>query len=115
MHSTHSDLNSWTWNDYHKYVKGYLDTFPGNISTGALALYPDGVESAAYQYTTLTSDLRVVCPNNIMADILTKYFMSPVYRYVLTQWRPIPSIFSATRFYHIMRATHGIPMRFLVQ
>jgi 2-methylisocitrate lyase-like PEP mutase family enzyme len=45
-----------------------------NISTGALALYPDGVESAAYQYTTLTSDLRVVCPNNIMADILTKYF-----------------------------------------
>jgi hypothetical protein len=71
-------------------VKGYLDTFPGNISTGALALYPDGVESAAYQYTTLTSDLRVVCPNNIMADILTKYFMSPVYRYVLTQWPSYP-------------------------
>ncbi|XP_071134747.1 para-nitrobenzyl esterase-like [Mytilus edulis] len=83
---SHLDLNSWTWDTYHKYVHKYLDTFPGNLSAKALELYPDGVESGAYQYTTMTSDLRVTCPNNIMSDILSKYFKSPVYRYVLTFW-----------------------------
>jgi hypothetical protein len=57
-------------------VKGYLDTFPGNISTGALALYPDGVESAAYQYTTLTSDLRVVCFSEITIVKITNTTLS---------------------------------------
>lgn len=82
---SHLDYYNWSWDDYHKYVRSYLDTFPGNISAHALTLYPDGVESPAYQYTTLTSDLRVTCPNNIMSDILSTYFRSPVYRYVLTQ------------------------------
>lgn len=90
LHPSHSDINSWTWDTYHKYVHMYLDTFPGNISAKALALYPDGVESEAYQYTTMTSDLRVTCPNNIMSDILSKYFKSPVYRYVLTFWPSQP-------------------------
>jgi|JYMV01.1.fsa_nt_gi carboxylesterase type B len=85
MASSHSNISSWTWEDYHRCVHGYLDTFQGNISAETLVLYPDGVETPEYQYTTLTTDVRITCPTNIMADILSTYFKSPVYRYVLQQ------------------------------
>lgn len=75
-------MHNWTWSKYESVVKSYLNTFPGNISAQALDLYPVGVISPAYQYTTMTSDVRVTCPNNIMTDILANSFTSPVYRYV---------------------------------
>ena len=77
-------MYQWTWDKYQTMVKNYLDTFPGNISTQALELYPIGVVAPAFQYTTMTSDLRVTCPNVIMTDILANSFISPVYQYVVT-------------------------------
>lgn len=99
MAPSHSNISSSTWEDNHNCVQGYLDTCPANISAHALALYPDGVESPEYQYSTLTSDIRITCPNKVMANILSKYFKSPVYRYVLRQRQLYPiNIFSGIPF-----------------
>jgi carboxylesterase type B len=40
--------------------------------------------SAQYFYTTISSDIREVCPVEYLALIAAKYFVSPVYRYIAT-------------------------------
>ena len=81
------DLKNWTWAKYRDHVTSKLGTFKTKIQDivfHALQYYPENIETPEFQFTTMTSDLRVTCPNTVMANIIATYFISPVYRYVVT-------------------------------
>lgn len=54
-------------------------------------LYPSGVESPEYQYTSMASDLRVTCPNMELAGHMQTSFDSPIYHYVSKARPQVPS------------------------
>ncbi|KAM3919305.1 para-nitrobenzyl esterase-like [Leptodactylus fuscus] len=93
----HANVSEWTEADYRWFVSLNLNTFGGNLSSEALALYPLSefcaqpkrcVEKA---YMTMVSDLRASCPNNILAQQAAESLHSPVYRYqvLYTPSRPV--------------------------
>ena len=78
-----------TWTAYSAYVKEKLFPFIGDNVTKVLVMYnktlPDGSSpSLQFQYTSMASDIRMICPNNALALNASKGFKSPVYRYVVT-------------------------------
>ncbi|KAJ8308823.1 hypothetical protein KUTeg_013697 [Tegillarca granosa] len=81
---TQMDLNLWNWTLYEQRVRQKLGTFGRQISDEALRLYPTGEVTPEYQYTSMASDLRVSCANDILADIASSHYKSPVFRYVVT-------------------------------
>ncbi len=48
-----------------------------------LKLYPHN-KDPEYQFTSLVSDFRIICPTDDLALSMSRYFKSPVYRYVIT-------------------------------
>ncbi|XP_077992900.1 para-nitrobenzyl esterase-like [Glandiceps talaboti] len=80
------NLNLWTWEHYRNHVSGQLDTFGKNVTSQVMALYPydDAKNTPELLLTTLTSDLRTNCGNDIIAVTAAEYLNSPVYRYVTT-------------------------------
>ncbi|KAL3857139.1 hypothetical protein ACJMK2_011834 [Sinanodonta woodiana] len=103
------DLKEWDWNKYRVYVGSKLSTFGDHDVTSALSLYPTGVITPEYQFTSMVSDLRVNCPNDVMTSLARKYFRKPVYRYVATAWpsqpvHPINMPFAASYSFHMWDA-----------
>ena len=94
---------------YEEYVRKRLDTFNANISDEAIALYKNLSNkvinaTTEYQYTTMTSDIRVTCGINDLARAMTN-LTENVFRYVVTSKpsRPIELIPS----YPARYAFHG--------
>ena len=69
---------------------GTFQTKVQDIVSEALQLYPANVETPEFQFTTMVSDIRANCPNDVMTKLITYYFKSPVYRYIVTS-RPSQS------------------------
>jgi len=72
---------------YRKYVEEKLRPFLGNDVSKVLDMYNDSLamgESFQFAFSSLTSDLRETCPNNVLALNASKGFHSSVYRYVVT-------------------------------
>ena len=84
------DVAQWNQTTYEKKVRQKLAGFSDVIADMALMLYPLDNRSAEYQYTSMTSDLRMNCGNDYAALILAKSFKSPVYRYVATYTPSVP-------------------------
>ena len=78
------DLYKWTWDDYEKHVEENLDSFSKSITKTAMKFYPSHKITPEYQFTSMASDIRVNCPNDIMSIQAAMTFSSPVYRYVAT-------------------------------
>lgn len=84
------NMSTWTWEDYQWAVTEKLSTFSEGLARGALQLYPSSRPCPTSDrcperaYTTMTSDLRVTCPNHDLAKRAAAALKSPVYRYVVT-------------------------------
>ena len=86
-----AQLKSWDREEMEDHIAHKLDTFGGSTTSDALALYP-WQHDAEYTFTTMTSDLRVTCPNNQLALRAAAGLESAVYRLVVTSWpsSPVP-------------------------
>lgn len=72
---------------YRKHVEEKLRPFLGNDVSKVLDMYNDSLaigESFQFAYSSLVSDLRETCPNNVLALNASKGFHSSVYKYVVT-------------------------------
>ncbi|KAK7113153.1 para-nitrobenzyl esterase-like [Littorina saxatilis] len=100
------NISSWSWRHYTATVKQQLSPFSPRIAQRALRLYPAAPAftrshpsgrpgqgerrntgskvTPEYQYTSLVSDVRVTCPVNVLANVTSAKFRSPVYRGVVT-------------------------------
>lgn len=68
-------------------LKKKLRPFLGNDVSKVLDMYNDSLtmgESFQFVFSSMTSDLRETCPNNVLALNASMGFHSPVYRYVIT-------------------------------
>lgn len=102
-----SDLLKWNWTTYEERVKQKLDTFGAGISATALSMYPTGVETPEYQYTSMSSDVRVLCGTGVLSEKAAVNFKSPVYRYVVTA-RPSTTINSTNFPFFARYSFHGL-------
>lgn len=78
-----------TWDAYSSYVKEKLFPFIGKNVKKVLVMYnkslPDGSSpSPQFSYTSMGSDIRMTCPNNLLALNASRGFKNQVYRYVVT-------------------------------
>ena len=76
-----------SFGDYRKYVEEKLGPFLRNAVSEVLSMYNgslDDGKSLQFAYSSMASDLRETCPNNVLALNASKGFRSPVYRYVMT-------------------------------
>ena len=111
-----------TWEDYSSYVKEKLFPFVGGNVSQVLSMYnktlPDGSSaSLQFAYTSMASDIRLTCPNNVLALNASRAFDSSVYRYIVTNApsSPINLVgFSATFAIHMwdLVALFGFPPAF---
>ena len=92
------NIGTWNQTTYESRVKQKLSTFSDVIAEMALRLYPVDLLSPEFQYTSMTSDLRMNCGNDYLGLILAKSFASPVYRYVLKYIPSAPISFSDDSF-----------------
>ncbi|XP_075693997.1 para-nitrobenzyl esterase-like isoform X2 [Rhinoderma darwinii] len=92
----YANISKWSEEDYRWFVSSHLNTFGGNLSSEALALYPTSEFCSQPErcvektYMTMVSDLRASCPNNERARQAAETLTSPVYRYqvIYTPSRP---------------------------
>lgn len=76
-----SDIKSWDWAKYDSHVSDKLGTFGDEILDNATTLYPHTIDPE-YTLTTMASDIRANCPNDVLARMAAEGFTSVVYRYV---------------------------------
>ncbi|XP_021372330.1 uncharacterized protein LOC110462619 isoform X1 [Mizuhopecten yessoensis] len=69
---------------YETYVMRKIGSFGSDIAKMALRLYPVGKETVRHQFTSMVSDVRVGCGNDLLALYAAVNTNSPVYRYVVT-------------------------------
>lgn len=81
-----TDVKSWNSSQYEDYVKSRLDSFGSDISKRALELYKfTNGSSPECLLTTMTSDARLNCANDLLADAMVAGSGGKaVYRYVIT-------------------------------
>lgn len=101
------DLDKWNWTTYEERVRQKLDTFGTSISMTALSIYPSGVETPEYQYTSMSSDVRVSCGTDVFSEKASVHFKSPVYRYVVTA-RPSAAVKLFGLSFPVRYAFHGL-------
>ncbi|XP_022788579.1 uncharacterized protein LOC111328420 [Stylophora pistillata] len=103
------DFSNSTWEDYSVYMKQKLAPFIGKNVSLVLAMYnksepSEGTLSPQFTYSSLASDIRVSCPNDVLALNASQGFKSPVYRYVVTNAPSFPMNvvgFPATFAFHM--------------
>lgn len=83
-------INKWTWEQYEDHVNKTIGTFGPLVLQTARKLYPSHQISPEYQLTSMASDIRANCPNDVMTMHMTSTFRSPVYRYVVTSKPSVP-------------------------
>ena len=76
-------IKSWGKDDLYRYVATRLERFEKGLSNASLKLYESNWD-AEYIFTTMTSDLRVNCGINKLAEKAAAALTSPVFRYVIT-------------------------------
>lgn len=79
--------------DYQNYIEKKLRPFLGNDVSKVLSMYNESLterESLQFAFSSLVSDLRETCPNNVLALNASKGFTNPVYRYVVTNMPSAP-------------------------
>lgn len=103
----HTDIESWTWDDYVNRVSEKMNTFPTINVSQVLGMYPTGVISPEYQYTTMGTDIRVTCPVDVMTHAIESSYKAPVYRYVVTAFPTEPAYFYGVPF-KAKYSAHGI-------
>ncbi|KAJ7330643.1 hypothetical protein OS493_022258 [Desmophyllum pertusum] len=112
-----------TWEDYSAYVREKLLPFIGGDVNKVLSMYNRtqlaDVSSASLQfaYSSMATDVRVTCSNDVLALNASRGFKNPVYRYVVTNSpsKPINLIgFQATFAIHMwdLVALFGFPTAF---
>ena len=84
------DLKNWTWTQYEEHVFRTIGTFGKLTYQTAMYLYPIHFITPEFQFTSMASDIRANCPNDIMSTYAASTFSSPVYRYVVTSWPSQP-------------------------
>ncbi|XP_077978737.1 neurotactin-like [Glandiceps talaboti] len=98
------DISNWTWDTFDAALKAKLDPFEENITEQAKVLYPE-TGTPEYVYTTMVSDLRVGCPNDVLSATAAAALQSSVYRYITTS-RPSQPV-SAFKPFKSTYAFHG--------
>ena len=90
-------IEKWSWKKLYEYVHLHLAPFDESFVNQSLALYPPPLNNdlvkkytSEYIFTTMVSDVRVTCGNEIMTRKLAAAVSSPVYRYVVTSWPSSP-------------------------
>ena len=83
-------LSNWTWKQYEDHVNITIGTFGQQILQMMLTLYPSNHITPEFQLTSMASDLRTNCPNDVLSLHAASGFKSPVYRYVATNWPSVP-------------------------
>ena len=86
-------IETWNMDDLRKYVHRKLRTFNPSYSNRSLELYKTDVKMqylAEYIFSTMTTDLRITCGNDIMAGKMSRAFNSNVYRYIVTSFPSEP-------------------------
>ena len=80
-------FTSSSYGKYRKHVEEKLRPFLGNDVSKVLDMYNDSLamgDSVQFAFSSMASDLRETCPNNVLALNASKGFHSSVYRYVVT-------------------------------
>lgn len=86
----YENISTWIWGDFRWFVREKLMPFGENVTNQALSLYNSSAPCSTKDrcperlYTTMTSDMKVTCPNNDLAKRAAGALKSPVYRYVVT-------------------------------
>ena len=86
-------FTNWSYGKYRKHVEEKLQSFLGNDVSKVLDMYNDSLvigEPFQFAYSSLVSNLRETCPNNVLALNASKGFHSSVYRYVVTNGPSAP-------------------------
>lgn len=83
-------LSNWTWQQYEEHVNTTIGTFGHQILQTMQKLYPSNHISPEFQMTSMASDIRANCPNDVLALHAASSLQSPVYRYVVTSWPSVP-------------------------
>ena len=86
----YQNMTKWNWTDYEGIVLEHMYPFGIDVADTALKMYPMNEMTPEYQFTTLSSDIRVTCGNNIMAIYASQNTKSPVYRYIVTAFPSKP-------------------------
>ena len=76
-----------SYGDYRKHVEEKLRPFLGKDVSKVLSMYNESLaigEPLQFSFSSMTSDLRESCPNNVLALNASKGFKNSVYRYVVT-------------------------------
>ena len=86
------NISKWDWNTYDNYISKKL----GEIRSTAIikqftSKYYPHERNPEYQFTSMVSDMRAICPMDAVAKVVENYFDSPVYRYVMT-YTPVKNI-----------------------
>ena len=80
----YDDLKNWTWTTYEEHVQNTIGTFGKLVYQTAMRLYPSNISTPEFQFTSMASDIRVNCPNDVLTLYASSTFCSPVYRYIVT-------------------------------
>ena len=83
------DLLDWNHVDYERNIDDHFNNFGGNTSGYIRALYPYK-ENGQYSFTTVTSDVRVTCGVQEVANIMAQSGRT-VYHYVVTSYPSSPT------------------------
>lgn len=87
---TITEINTWTWQQYEHHVNETIGSFGKLVKDTLMSLYPSHHISPEYQLTSMASDIRANCPNDVMSLYAATTFKSPVFRYVVTSTPSVP-------------------------
>lgn len=90
MSSFYTQVGNWTWLKYVDYLNQTIGTFGNLVLQTAIKMYPTHHITPRFQLSSMASDIRLNCPNDVMAMYASSTFTSPVYRYVVTSKPSVP-------------------------
>ena len=95
--------NKWDWQDLETYTRSHLDSLVPNLTYLSSEYYPQ-VVSPLYQLVTMVTDIRVTCPTNLHAALVSESFRSPVYHYAVTSVPSAPVYHKGRARYYAFRS-----------
>lgn len=102
------NLNTMSWSDFSEYVKEKLDTIDTNLTEAALQSYIKiNSSSPVFQFHTMVSDIRTICPLENLTESLGRALQEPVYWYV-ADYVPSSSIQVSNSSASVQMAVHGV-------
>ena len=113
-----------TFDDLVKFITERLSPFSSKLPSRAINLYQKMLNSTAPQllYTTIASDIRTTCPNDVLSANLSLAANLNVYRYVVSNRPSVPANYYYDYYSHYSAHTwdscalfgfHGMPKNFV--